>query len=324
LLPFAERYEILEYAEHIGMQYMMNLIIAIGVGVITALILAYVILLMTVRGVGLLAKAAVAGGLKALRNSVTGQDVSTVQKRKEAMQKTGPKTFYYIDESQVKDLYPQVFQELEPTRIESRESKEIKKGIAAKLKLIEPKYERDRGAETTKIYDVEKTPSMMYNKIEEYLVEKEKITFGLEEFEFKKSSIDEFKSMCAQMRSKFDFNIPDGLQANFVSDKMKEFALQRVKELSRTSGYVVIQTEFSITDILYDDYLLSFVHPLNEYLPQEDTKVRIQVTCAKKYMLSSGVSAFKKGKTVKISSLGKVVSWNDGDKILEISPIAIY
>jgi hypothetical protein len=252
------------------------------------------------------------------------ESISVAQKKKEVFQKMGPKTFYYLDESQVKDLYPQVFQELEPKRIETRESKETKKGISAKLRLIEPKYERDRAEETTKIYDVEQTPPMMYNRVEQYLLEKGGMTFGVEEFEFDKSSIDEFKSMCEQMQSKFEFNIPEDLQANFVSDKMREFTLQRVKVLSGSTGYVAIQTEFSIIDIPDDAYILSFVHPLNEYLPHEDKKVRIQVTCAKECMTSSGVSTFKKDKSVKITCLGKVVSWDNENKILEISPIAIY
>lgn len=269
----------------------------------------------------------------------TAQVVSVAQKKKEAIQKVGPKTFYYIDESQVNDLYPQVFQELEPKRIETRESKETKKGITATLRLIEPKYERGRAEETIKIYDATQTPSIMYNKVEQYLLEKGKVTFGLEEFEFEKSPIDEFKSMCDQMRSKFNFNIPEDLQANFVSDKMNELALQHIERLFTSSGHVAIQTEFTIIDIPEhwtieerhtfgtpprNAYILSFVHPLNEHIPQEKTKVRIQITCAKKYMTPSGVSTFKKDKSVKITCLGKVGSWNNEDKILEVSPIAIY
>ena len=250
--------------------------------------------------------------------------VSVAQKKKEAIQKIGPKTFYYIDKDQIEDLYPQVNQELEPKRIETRESKETKKGVVANLRVIKPKYERGRAEETTKIYETKQTLSMMYNRVEQYLLEKGRMTFGVEEFEFEKSSIDEFKSMCDKMRSKFKFDIPEDLQANFVSDKMREFALQRVKVLSGSTGYVAIQTEFSIIDIQGDAYILSFVHPLSEHLPKEDKKVRIQVTCAKECMTPSGVSTFKKDKSVKIACLGKVVSWNNEDKILEISPIAIY
>ncbi len=268
--------------------------------------------------------ATISDNVDEIRSKLESESVSVAQKKKEVFQKMGPKTFYYLDESQVKDLYPQVFQELEPKRIETRESKETKKGISAKFRLIEPKYERGRAEETTKIYETKQTLSMMYNRVEQYLLEKGRMTFGLEEFEFEKSSIDEFKSMCDKMRSKFEFDIPEDLQANFVSDKMREFALQRVKVLSGSTGYVAIQTEFSIIDIPSDAYILSFVHPLSEHLPKEDKKGRIQVTCAKECMTSSGVSTFKKDKSVKITCLGKVVSWNNEDKILGISPIAIY
>ena len=250
--------------------------------------------------------------------------MSMAQKKKETIQKMGPKTFYYLDESQVTYLYPQVFQELEPRRIETRESEETKKGIAAKLRVLEPRYEKDRAAETTKIYDVEQTPSMMYNRVEEYLLEEDRVTFGLEEFDYDESSIEEFKSMCDSMQEKFNFIVPDGLRTNFVSDKMKEFALQHIETLSDSSGYVVTQAEFSVSDISNDLCVLSLVHPLNQHLAEGDKKVKVQIACAQKYTTPLGVSTFKKDRSVKIACLGKVVSWSDEDKILQISPIAIY
>ncbi len=249
---------------------------------------------------------------------------SKAQKKKDAIMRMGPKTFYYLDESQVKDLYPQAFQEREPTRIETRESKGTKKGISAKFEVISPKYERDSAQEKTEIYDIKQNPPIMYNKVEKYLFKGDKVKFGLEEFEFEESQINEVNSLFDKMRNEHKLNISKDMQDKIVSDKMKEFALQNVEKLSTSSGYVAIQTEFSVIEIYDGIYLLSFSHPLNDHLPQEETNVRIQVTCAKKYMCSSGESIFKKGKLLKITCVGKVVSWNDQDKILEINPIAIY
>jgi len=262
--------------------------------------------------------------LRRHRFSSETDQLSISQEKKEAIQKGGPKTFYYIDKSQVEDLYLQIFQEPEPKRIEIRESKESRKGITGDLKVIKPRYEKGKAEETTKVYNPEKVPSIMFNKVEDRLLEDGKVAFGLEEFEFEKSSIDEFKSMCDQMQNKLNFDIPEDLQDKFISDKMKEFALQYTKKISASSGYVAIQTEFSIISIVDDIYTLSFVHPLNRYLPQESTKVRIQVICPEKHMTPSGHGTFKKDKSVKITCWGKVVSWNDKDKILEICPIAIY
>lgn len=250
--------------------------------------------------------------------------VSKAQKKKDTIMKMGPKTFYYLDESQVKDLYPQAFQEREPTRIETRESKGTKKGISAKFKFISPKYEKDSAQEKTEIYDIKQNLSIMYNKVEKYLSQRDKVKFGLEEFEFEESQINEVNSLFDKMRDEYKLNVPKDMQDKIVSDKMKEFALQNIEKLYTSSGYVAIQNEFSVIEIHNSTYLLSFSHPLNEYLPQGEANVRIQITCAKKYMSSSGESIFKKDKSVKITCLGKVVSWNSQDKILEINPIAIY
>lgn len=249
--------------------------------------------------------------------------VSISDEKKEAIQKMGPKTFYYIDESQVKDLYPQVFEELEPKRIQTREIKEVKKGIAAKLKLIEPKWEKGKAEEVTKDYDVKQTPAMMYNKVEEFLLDKGKVIFGLDEFEFEKSSIDDFESMCDQIKSKFSVDIPDSVRTTFVSDKMREFALQYCEKLASSSGYVALQSEFLVHHISDNDCILYREHPLNEYLRPEDGKVMIKIRCLKSSLTPSGSGTFEEDKSVKITSLGKVVSWND-KRVLEISPIAIY
>jgi len=256
--------------------------------------------------------------------SATASRVSIADKKKEAIKKMGPKTFYYLDESQVKDLYLQVIQEPEPKRIQTRETKEVKGGIIGKFPMVEPKYERGKTQEVTKDYDVEQVPAMRYNKVEQFFFDKGKVIFGLDEFEFDKSSIDDFESVCNQMKSKFNLDIPDDMYATFFVDKMREFALEYIKKLASSSGYIALQSEFLVVDIADNDCILSRVHPLNQHLRPEDKEVKIQIGCSRSFLTPSGIATFKKGKSVKITSLGKVVSWDDKDKILEVSPIAIY
>jgi len=248
---------------------------------------------------------------------------STAERKKEIIQKTGPKTFYYLNEDQVKDLYPQVLQGLEPIRIETQERKSVIKGIGARLKFFEPKYESGKVIQQTKTYEVQQKLPMMYNEVEQYLIEKGKITFGLEEFEFDKSLIDDFRSMCSQMRDKFNYLIPEDYQSKFVSGKMRDLALEWIKKLRDSSGYVAIQSEFLINEI-NNACMLIFDHPLNTHLSQDDTPVKIQISCAKKFMNLSALGTLRKDRPVKITCLGKVVSWDDQNSILEISPIAIY
>jgi len=256
--------------------------------------------------------------------AIQASGVSIADEKKEAIRKMGPKTFYYLDQSQVKDLYLQVIQEPEPKRIQTRETKEVKGGITGKFPVLEPKYERGKAQEVTKDYDMEQGPAMMYNKVEQFFFDKGRVIFGLDDFEFDESSIDDFESNCEEMKSKFNLDIPDDLRANFVLDKMREFALEYIKKLAGSSGYIALQSEFLVVDIADNDCILSRVHPLNLHLLPEDKEVRIQICCARNFLTPSGIATFRKGKSVKIASLAKVVSWNDQDKILEVSPIAIY
>jgi hypothetical protein len=249
---------------------------------------------------------------------------SIAEEKREAIQKMGPKTFYYLDERQVKDLYLQIFQEPEPKRIQTRETKEAKMGIAGKFHVVEPKYERGKAQEITKDYDVEQVPTMMYNKIEQFFFDKGRVTFGLDEFEFDESEIDDFESICDQMKSKFHIDIPDDLYGTYHIQKMTEFAVEYTKKLASSSGYIALQSEFIIADITDTDCILSRVHPLNDYLLSEDREVKLQIGCSKSFLTPSGIAIFKKDKSVKITSLGKIVSWNYKDKVLEVSPIAIY
>jgi len=249
---------------------------------------------------------------------------SIADEKKKEIQKMGPKTFYYLDESQVKDLYLQVFQEPEPKRIQTRETKEARVGVAVKLHVVEPKYERGKAQEVTKDYDMEQVPAMMYNKVEEFFFDKGRVTFGLDEFEFDQSEIDDFQSVCDEVKSKFNLEIADDQRATYVLDKMREFALDYIKKLASSSGYIALQDEFIVLNTADDDCILFYAHPLNEHLLPEDPQVRIQIGCARSFLTPSGTATFKKTKSVKITCLGKVVSWDDKNNVLEVNPIAIY
>ena len=245
-------------------------------------------------------------------------------RKKKAIQKMGPKTFYYLDVTHVKDLYSQAFQELEPKRIETQESQESQKGIKADLKLIQPRYETGRGIQTKKTYEPEQTPAVMYNNVEEYLIAKAEVTFGIEDFEYDESPVNEFRSMCSQMKSKFDFNVPEELQAKFLSDKLRGFALERVRTIASSSGYVALQAEFTVSSISGNSRVLVLPHSLNSRLSEGDAKVSIAVVCDEASLLPSGASTFTEKSSVKITCFGKVVRWDESKRCLTINPISIY
>ncbi len=244
--------------------------------------------------------------------------------KKQSIQRAGPKTFYYLDSRQVQDLHSQAFQELEPKEVQTRESRHKAKGIIAKLNPFGAKYETGEATETEKLYEIEQTPAVMYNKVEKYLIQQGDVSFGLEDFEYNESAIGEFTTMCERMSSKFGFDVPEDLQRKFVSDRIRGFALDRVNEVSDASGYVAVQGEFTVSSVTNDSRVLTLNHPLNAYLSQEDPQVSIQLACDSGSLLPAGASAFTQANSVKITGFGKVVSWDKSAASLVINPIAIY
>jgi len=245
-------------------------------------------------------------------------------KKREAFKQTGPRTFYYIDEVQVQDLYDQISEEVEPQTIETEEEQQSQAGVSANLKILSPKYDRGKKTHTKKTFEVKHTPAVMYSKIEEYLIEKGMITFGIEDFTYDESSIKEFSSMCDQMKNKFNFAVPVDLQNHFINDKKRGYAIERSKEVSNTSGLIAVQAEFTVIDEKENSRILSFAHPLNQFLGSEDKPLSIEITCACDHLSPSGSHTFVSNSSVKVSCLGKLIRWDDKKHGLSINPIAIF
>lgn len=248
---------------------------------------------------------------------------SSMMKR-ELISKLGPKSFYYLDETQVRDLYPQVFREPEPKEIETQQRASASRGIKAKLKVLEPALENQNEDTTRKRFEIELTPVIMFNRVEEYFFSKADVTFGLEEFQHDTESIQMFRSMCRLMDEKFHFPVPTDLQNKYISDQLRSLALNAVTALSSTSGYVVFQAEFSVSGSANAACTLSLEHPLNQHLLPSDPRVVIEICCNSVSLTPAGKATFTNGNSVKITCLGKVVRWDSGRAALVVNPIAVY
>lgn len=249
---------------------------------------------------------------------------AAAQRKKESMSKAAPKTFYYLDESQVRDLYPQAFAEPEPKEIETQEEKSTTKGIKAALKIAEPSYERSGSLRTKKTFDVELTPPIMYNKVEQFLFSGADLTFGIEDFEPDESAIKEFRATCSQMKAKFNFTIPDDLQTKFVTEQKKGIALERRLRVSQTTGYVALQGDTVVCQSTDQGCTLRLVHPLNSYLGEGQATCFVDIICRRSSLTPSGSNLFRDGGSVKVTCVGKVVCWDATHSALVINPIAVY
>ena len=246
-----------------------------------------------------------------------------IQKKVEAIRKKDPKVFYYLDKQQVEDLHAQIEQR-QLMRVERTKTSQGEKGIEARVSSLGASYKKGGKEETREVYEVRQQRATMYNIVEDHLIEKKKLSLGAEDFVYDESRISEFDDLRTQIKDKCEFDIPDDVRLNFVKKTMGEFAKAKIVELADSNGYVGISSEFSVGIGDDDSYRLELIHPLNQYIASEESKVKIVVKCLKANMTSLGHDTFQRGRSVKLVCVGNVVSWNEDQRSLEVNPIALY
>lgn len=258
-----------------------------------------------------------------LNRFINQEQKSDNSSKKESIRNLSPKSFYYLDEGQIADLYSQI-SELQPKQIETEEHRDKKKGVGSDMKVIKSDYETGEESNTKKTYQIEITSAVKYNNIEEYLFDKDSVTFGIEEFQFDEKPINEFKAMCQKMKSDFKFDVPDDLQSKFVREKINGFASDKKKQISSTSGYIAIQGECQVKVAAGNGCELVYFHPLNNNLIDQSKKVSITVVCSNDCLTASGKNMFTNNNSINVVCLGKVVRWDEAKSCLVINPIGIY
>lgn len=264
---------------------------------------------------GLEATVAVIRGVPAFRQSI---------KKRDTIASGGPKSFYSLEEHQVRELYAQIAPEPEPKRVETREAGSTASGVTANLKIAEPKYEKKRSAETVRTYEPDLSLGVMYNRVERYLLDTGDVTFGLEDFDYDDAPIVEFRSMCEKMENESHFVVPLELRDKYVAEKMRTSAQEWLKYLSAAKGYVAMQAEFTAKEASAESLILSLDHPVSQYLWPEDGKASISILCSKENLTSTGAAVLSDGQSVTATVFGRVVRWNATSGDLAVRPIAIY
>jgi hypothetical protein len=249
-----------------------------------------------------------------------------VQKKVDSLRKKDPKAFYYLDEKQVEDLHSQIEQR-HLARVEQTRTSEGAKSIGARSAVLEGSYHRGSREETKEVFELRQQRASMYNQVENHLIDRKKLIWGIEDFEWDKSKIDEFDKLRSQIMEKCEFEIPEHVTTSFVTKTMGEFAKAKMHELANSIGYVAmvpLSSEFSVVSVDNDIYKLELEHPLSNHLPSGEPKVRIAVKCPKSYVTLLGQNTFQKGRSLKLVCIGNVVSWNEVERVLELNPIALY
>jgi hypothetical protein len=272
------------------------------------------------------------------------------ERKRQAIMAMGPQTFYYLDQSQIQALYQQVIQDLDPKTIEVEEQSARKAGITGRFKVLEPSLERSGQTRTTKKYEVETSLATHYTKLQQALIDADQVMFGAEDFEADSEDIKSFLHLIALMKGQFNFEIPPHLQERFLHDLRRRSALDHLANLKGATGYIATQAQYVVIHAADDRsaMILRLQHPIGPYLTElqaittdstygremMEARVRsnptpnvsFELLLTKDYLTPAGMNILSRKDLprIKITCLGRIISWDDARATLLINPIAIY
>ncbi len=249
---------------------------------------------------------------------------SLIERKKEAICKTGLKTFYYLDKDEIELLFPQISNGVSLSSVKSTKkagkTSELSASASNSIKLGIGKNSEN---ELTHEFSISNKISAQYNEIENYFIEQGSLTFGVEEFDFDEQAFANFKRDCGIMESTYNYVIREHEQEEHWIKIKKEAAKEYLKTIISASGYIAIQSEIHVMKIENDTYFLNFKHPINNFI-DIDQKISIEISCNKNYFTPFGQRTLVEGKSLQITQIGKVIRWDESTRTLEINPIAIY
>lgn len=234
----------------------------------------------------------------------------------------GPKTFYYLDNTQINDLYSQISQ----TRLsEYSERKKSSVGMDGGITYspVSVKGKKDAESEQISTYTVDTSVASKYSVIEDYLKDNQLINYGVAKFYTDEFQRQRFNESCDRLESEFKFIVTEEERNDHWISLNKENANPTLEEIKLISGNIAIQQDFNIEED-NGQIKLYFIHPINEYLENKDKDVKICISCSRDKLTSSGENYIIVGKTIKATCIGKVIRWDEDQKALYINPIAIF
>jgi hypothetical protein len=258
--------------------------------------------------------------VQALRHGELTRSSPLSARKRELLQSMGPQTYYYLDPHQIEDLYAQIT--TEPSSIEVEEQRSRSTGIAAKLKFLEPRYDRGSTVRRLEKYEGNKAASQKYQLIQrEMLTRQELVTFGIEDFEYDSDAVHEVRTALENVE------LPEPLFREILTEvsmrKRLEAAHRKRDELKNVSGFVATHADYVARWHTERECSLYLQHPLNDYVKGEHPEVVIKIVCNPDFLTPSGRDAFIEGALIRITCLGKVIRWHPQSAHLVISPIGI-
>lgn len=247
-----------------------------------------------------------------------------------AIQKSGIKSFYYLDERQINSLYSQIEEkDFNLKTIEKKKSRNKKLSARLTSTPLIASSEGESGNEVTEVYEATiKNTVSKYNRVEKYLFEEQNIIGHFEDFDralfIEGTKI--FKEYCNNFKKDYDYLIKEKDQEAHIQ-KLYSIEADRIKEgISKLTGYITLQlkVKLSLETGSDDKYDLVYIHPINDFYTSEEKPLQFKLICLKKNVQIGGTDTFSSGKSYSITMVGKVGGWDEKENTLEINPIAIY
>jgi len=248
---------------------------------------------------------------------------SPEQIKKEKITKRKLKTFYYLDEAQILYLLPQIKKEtFKLTKIETNQSRISNLGA----NLPVGKVGSNHNDSTKEIYERKNDDIVsMYQEIEHHFFTENEIRFGIEEIhkESINYSISLFKEKCAELKP-FNYIISEEQQDSHIKEYGNKMAEEVIQYLSKITGFVAMELDVKLHEIKDDIYILTYRHPINDYLLDTNKELFFKLLCPKPSLTKNGITVLQTGRRFNITMLGKITGWDEDNKVLEITPISIY
>ncbi len=246
------------------------------------------------------------------------------ERKRNEFHNISPKSFYYIDKDEIELLSPQINSGLITKSVTTRNSKGESmsaKGGVKKVASVGTKSNTENEVVTE--YVVLDDIVSKYNSIESFLLEKDILKFGFENFDFDENALNSFNRDCGIMQNVYGFEITIEQQEEHWKKIKKDAAYSYLNQLVDISGYVSLQSEFLVRELNDESCVLELNHDVNEFLEEND-KINLKVIGSSRHLTQSAKRILTIGKNIQIVCVGKVIRWEPSSRTIEISPIAIY
>jgi hypothetical protein len=248
------------------------------------------------------------------------EDKSSKELKSELLKTNTPKVFCYFDKSIVVSLHNQIRDAFRLDSIEEETTR--KKGGKIGLdEIVTASIGKTESKKRLEKLTISENIETAYNDLEKYLIRNEKITFGLECFDYDHSIEKDFFRSCEKIKEEFDFEIPQAVKDDFVEKyKSKYTRDEKIRHLKEVKGFVIMREDFNISTLASNQLILTFCNPYEK----GENKICIEVPLDKTNITTTGERLFPTSNKAKLTVLGHIISWDSTELQLNVNPIVVF